>query len=618
MMYYEMNMNIIDQHRVSFSKLIKNIDLNTIEEGLEVCSIPTRTQDNALEVTKDGTSYRLNSKYDPTQEAQKWAAQFHIKNLDTVFVMFGLGNGIFVRELINMMKDDNKLIIYEPSLRIFQHALIEYDLKDILKDSRVYFIIKGLNDYEYPYLLAANLTWMNLYSQLKCIHPGYDKVFPDSFQYFESSLQDNTFNNVVLKNTYASLGRAVFENAIDHIQYLKNSVSIWDLNEDIPKDIPAIIVAAGPSLNKNIEVLKQAKGKSIIFAVDRAYETLLEHNIEPDFVVLLDSAKALKYCGNRKGFKTPLLCCLEGSPEIMSNHDGIKVIYSCEAYVHNIYKKLSKPFYKFGLGGSVTTAAFAVCVNLKFDHIVLMGLDLAFSGGLTHAGTHQETATGERRTLELYVEDIDGNTVKSRHDWYTFLRWFENVIIQLPKDEYDIIDATEGGAKVKGTRIMRLQEVVDQYCNKEFDIDEILHKKKPTFDEEEYPLIYEYLLQGKEELKNIKRNANIAIKECSRILESIKGENDIDNMSHKLVKKLSGINKKIEGTSIYTLLNQYVLSAQTGNIEALYFLTTNKKTDEYVAYEKSLRIYETIITACEIVGPKLDVAMKFFQSSKSK
>lgn len=612
MNYYEHNLNTLEQYRSGFLKLYKKQEMYMTEENYQIRSIPTKTTEYALEVTKEGTVYRLNSKYDPIREARTWADQFTAKNLDTVFVLFGLGNGIFARELANKM-EDNKLIIYEPSMDIFQHVLSEYSLVDLFANKRVMLIVKGLNDYEYPLLISEHLNWINLFSQIKCVHPGYDKLFPETFQYFDNTLQDNTFNNVIAKNTFEYLGKSVFENVIDHIKYLKDSITIWDLMKRIPKEIPAIIVAAGPSLNKNIEVLKQAKGKSIIFAVDRAYETLLEHNIEPDMVVLLDSAKALKYCGNQKGFKTPLLCCLEGSPEIMNNHDGTKIIYACEEYVRNIYKELKKPFKKIGLGGSVTTAAFAVTLSMNFSHIVFIGLDLAFSGGLTHAGSHQETNTEKRRSIELYVEDIEGNTVKTRHDWYTFIRWFENVILQITGNEYDIIDATEGGAKVKGTRIMKLQEVVDQYCVKEFDFKDIINNTKPTFTEKEYEYIYKYLNKGNDELVKIKRYARMAANECSKLLSVMDTDNYDEDAAHKVIVKISSINKKIEGTSLYSLINQYLLSVQTDEIGALYFLTTNKKTDDYISFEKSRRIYASVIEACDIIKPKIKSAMKSFE-----
>ncbi|MBE5967379.1 MAG: motility associated factor glycosyltransferase family protein [Lachnospiraceae bacterium] len=608
-MYYEKNMQILQEYREQLYQLIKQQTIeNTDASDAFVHSVSTRTGELALVVEKDNHQFRLNSRYNPQEEASKWAEQYHIKNLNTVVVMFGLGNGIFAREMMNKLNDDNLMIVYEPSLKIFLHVLEKYDVEDILKNKRVGIVIKGINEFEFPYLLSITLTWMNLFSKVECVHPGYEKLFETSFLDFKNTIKDNTFNNFLTKNTYGFKGKSTAENAFHNLLYLADSVSIWDLDKDLPKDIPAIVVAAGPSLNKNVEILKQAKGKSIIFAVDRSYETLLEHDIEPDFIVTLDADKKLKYCGNRRGFKDTLLCKLESSPDILDNHGGKKIIYYCNDFIVSIYKKLGKKFFNISPGASVATAAFSICVNLGFGRIVFVGQDLAYLGNVSHADlqTSGNVINDEKKAIDLYVEDIHGNTVRTRHDWYAFLRSFENAIQQL--SNVDIIDATEGGARIKGTRILPLQDVVDQYCTRKFDCKSIIDNQTPTFHKKELSGIYDYLVKSRGNLDEIIELSQQAIKELSLY------ETNRKNNGQMLIKSIAEINGKIEKMPIFSLIDEYVMGKGANEIAGLYFVTNDKKTDEEITLSNAKAIFHNMIEASEWVIPLLENSIHKYET----
>ena len=86
-----------------------------------------------MEVISGNHKLRLNSCYNPVQEARRWAQQHRARHLDTVAVMFGLGNGIFLRELLKRINKDNYVIVYEPSYTIFRHILGNYPMEDIYR-----------------------------------------------------------------------------------------------------------------------------------------------------------------------------------------------------------------------------------------------------------------------------------------------------------------------------------------------------------------------------------------------------------------------------------------------------------------------------------------------------
>lgn len=601
-MYYQGNMQAMLEGKKTLYNLINQKEC-PIDDSLTVSSVSTKTDALAIEVDQMGNRIRLNSKYDPLQEAQRWAAQYQAKNLDTVVTMFGMGNGIFLRELINNLKQYHYIIVFEPSYAIFSHAIENYYLEDIFLNEKVLLIVQGINDYEYPYFLSRIVTWMNIYSQVNCYHPGYDKLFPCSYKYYQNTIQDNNFTCIVSKNTMDRIGKNLVANSISNIVHIRNSITFWDLEERLPKDIPVIIVSAGPSLNRNVEILKQAKGKSIIMAVDKAYHTLLRHDVEPDFVVHLDAVKPLSSCGNKVGFTTPLLCLLEGSQQILNNHAGRKVIYDCSGFMRNIYSSFEKNIKEVTSGGSVSTSAFALCALAGFKRIVLVGSNLAYDGGISHAG-EVYTTLEQDESFELYVDDIEGKQVRTRYDWYTFLRWYENAILQM--DDYDVINATEVGANIKGTRNMTLQEVVNQFCTKEINCLEIIEGMKPTFDEDELAGIKDYLRRDSEDLDVIQRKVRRIISDCQKLITDIKLNKNYAADSKRFLKNITETNTFIEEKDISSLINEYIFSVGTNDIEQLYFITNDEKKDEIISYTTTERIYHNILEACDFLKPLVD------------
>ncbi len=604
-MLYQDNMQAMQEgKKILYSYLVKKEAIE--EEGkLSVTSIPTKTDMMAIEIECEGMHIRLNSKYDPYQEAKKWAEQYRAKNLDTIVVMFGLGNGVFLRELVNQLEHYQYIIVYEPSYSIFSHTLENYELTDLFLNEKILIIVKGVNDYEYPYLISGLVTWMNLFSQVKCLHPGYDKLFPDAYRYFLDVLQDNQFTNLITKNTREKIGKYVAKNSITNMVYIKDSISFWDLQEQLPKDIPVVIISAGPSLNKNVEVLKQAKGKAIIMAVDKAYLTLLQHGIEPDFVVLLDVVKPLSSCGNKPGFTTPLLCLLEGSQQIMENHAGRKVVFQCSEYMTHYYEAYGKSMKDVKSGGSVSTSAFALCAVAGFKRIVLIGSNLAYDNGVSHAGGYADLYANE---MELFVEDIEGKQVKTRYDWYSFLRWYENAILQM--EDYDVINATEGGANIKGTRNMTLQEVVDQYCTKEIDCLSIINSMEPSFNAEAIGIIRARLTIAKQDLTEIQKKVNKVIADCQKLITDIKLNKNYTAESRRFLKLVTETNAFVEEKEITSVINQYILSIGVNEIEELYFMSTDKERDEILSYINTEKIYRNITKACDYIAPLIDQVLQ--------
>lgn len=135
-------------------------------------------------------------------------------------------------------------------------------------------------------------------------------------------------------------------------------------------------------------------------------------------------------------------------------------------------------------GGSVSTEAFMIALQMGFKNIVLIGQDLAFTGGVSHT-KGIEDALGDndsyiksRQIVE--VEGINGERLQTDYQMWFYKQWFEKVI-RIYKDKIYVIDATEGGARIEGAEIKSLEEVIKTQCNKELDVHKIEQKILPMF-----------------------------------------------------------------------------------------------------------------------------------------
>ena len=142
----------------------------------------------------------------------------------------------------------------------------------------------------------------------------------------------------------------------------------------IPRDIPAIIVAAGPSLNKNIKELKKAKGRAFIIAVDTAIKPLLAEGIIPDMFAIVDGKKPIELVEKEEARNIPLLTSISAANSVLSYHTGKKFFYNeGYVYINSMFYRNGESFETVACGGSVATSAFALAFMIGIDTIILVG-----------------------------------------------------------------------------------------------------------------------------------------------------------------------------------------------------------------------------------------------------
>lgn len=600
--YYQKNLEILKKYRTTLCDRY----LEALEQPERVYPCDEITVQTAKDgspifhIKREGQSVRLNSPYRPQQEAERWASQFSNDNILVNAMLFGLGNGMFAQALLQKLKPDAKFFLCEPNLDVFHTAMQERDLGDILQDERVFLCLEDLNPEGFRDLLRGNTHWTNLDTQIVCHHTGYEVLFAEAYRDFLVSIKKNSEMVQVNKDTQAHFAKKVVPNMVKNMTFLQTGRLISDYVGTMPKDIPAIIVAAGPSLDKNIEELKRAKGKAFIIAVDTAVRHLIKHDIMPDAMVTLDTAKPISYMNIEEVRDVPLFCMLESRYEIMEYHTGLKIWLQGGLYLGELAKRHGKEFLPYQPGGSVATAAFAICAALEFETIVLVGQDLAYSGEVTHAGGAVSHVMNEKYGIKM-IEGIDGGQIRSRHDWIIYLDWFEEAI-QTVKDRTEVIDATEGGAMIHGSDIMKLSEVIDRYCDRTVDMSAILQSPSPMFNEQEYADVCEELQSYIEELHDMKKDAERAAEHSREALELLK-KKTINKRLEKLQRKVLSATSRIGEYKVYDIVDIYMSNISNKYLSGVFVVSEDSHQDEMSMYHSSQEIFRGIVDTVDVVLP---------------
>ncbi|HHV10456.1 MAG TPA: DUF115 domain-containing protein [Clostridiales bacterium] len=615
--YYNRNMELLEKYNHKLYSCIKEYeDDRSSFTPVHVYSSPTKDGNAALTVSINRQEFRLNSIYYPIQEAQRWCSQFEFSNLGIVISLYGLGNGIFLRELINRKGNEDIILVYEPCMEIFFHVINNYDITDILENEKVLISVEDFNEEDFREAIVRHVYWTNLGSQIVCMHPQYDKVFMEKSIKFLQILNGHNNRTIVNRNTNAFFGRDAVENTIKNLRFVQNAMTVKDLAKENFGDVPAIIVSAGPSLDKNIHLLKQAKGKAVIVATDTAMKFLYRHDVVPDFFVTLDAMKPESYLDDPRFMEVPLFCKVEANWRILYKHNAKKIYCSSHSYMENMFERLGKKISDYTTGGSVATGAFSVCAEMKFKHIILVGQDLAFAGDRTHAGELSDHVHGEEEGIR-YIEGIHGGRVKTRHDWYIYLQWFEDSI-QLVKDSIEVIDGTEGGAKIHGTKIMTLQEAIDRYCNEDINVAEILDKTSNTLSDGEISQLHGFMRESIQELDVIYEKVHQAELYCDQIIETLKNNGALNDEVIDKSAELEKINNLIESCMAYRLIDDYISDVSLHTLSELYRFTGDEEVDRIHTFQRACVFYQLMSSAVTAIKPMLEEAVATFWDGENR
>lgn len=568
MTIYEKNLEVLAKHYPQMDELIEkakqdNEDTTVVREEMANDGTPI------LKIKTEEADCYLNGKRNTSESAQMWYKGLgELQTNATVFVM-GVGNYTYLQELVEKTKKKIIIVVYEPSIQIFLYFLEHVPLEAWMEHHLIAFWVEGLEGMEEEHLedfLDGVIRYEMLKYNRTLIVPNYDILFHQKAVNFIETCKKIAMRGMVLHNTKVTFSDVVVKNILYNMPYLCDGYKTTQLIDVIPRDIPGIVVAAGPSLNKNINDLKAAKGKAFIIAVDTALKPLINAGIIPDMFVCIDGEKPLNLIEKEEVKKIPFLTGLAAASDVLAYHTGKKFFYN-EGYsvAERILLQTEMPIGCVETGGSVATNAFSILHKIGLTRIILVGQDLAFTGNKSHAdGTFADKMQEVDTSNYVMVKGNYEDEVPTRLDMKQFRDWYDMYIAGCQEriKGFRVINATEGGAYIKNTEVMTLKEAIEKECTKEVDIEACLNKLPPMLSEKKRQWSINYMRGLPEEFEDIKKIAK-KIEKYYKKLDKICDRKKIDTDEYVgLLKKIEKEIKHIEGEPTYQLITMTLVTAQ--------------------------------------------------------
>lgn len=615
-----MNNSVFDKNIESMSKKDKqftedylklhNIDLVKNEYNQAVNEVVPGSEcidgREILYVQTKGKFYQLDSLYSSKIVMDLWCEQIKNTNFNAKLVLFGLGNAMYIRAFLQKVPYSERVIVYEPSFAIFNYVIKKFDFCDLLEDHRILFYIEGINGSPNKNTLYPYFDFQDVGNILFLDYLNYTVLFPKQYHKFHVEVQKminmiNAFDYVLER-----FGRAYFYNTLTNFPYFINSYSIFDLSIHIPEGTTAILVSAGPSLDKNIEYLKNAKGKAFIISVDSALNALLKRDIVPDIFITVDGKKMEAHFKDERTKTIPMVCNLVSNMNVVSSHTGKRFFISdSNRYIDKILAKLGRTLPVVESGGSVANSAYSFLELLGFKTIIMVGQDLAYTDNRTHAvdtirGSWNLDITREK-VVEL--EGYFGEIVKSSNEFVMYLDWFENEILKKPN--VTMINATEGGAKIHGALQMKLDEAIQTYCKELIDTQKIFDAANKLLSENEITEITKDFKSIIDEVKLIQKNAENAILIYQKMLEKVYLDKYRSKEFLSMYKKVKSLTEDIEQTDAIYFVDCMMQDKIKKATDQIYKIKDNEKEELTEGVSKAIEYMEAIISTVKEILPDL-------------
>jgi hypothetical protein len=295
-------------------------------------------------------------------------------------------------------------------------------------------------------------------------------IFNQKIMLRNTITSDNTLN--YLKNMFINLGHIHKKNDLTS---LKNSLAKY----------PAIIVSAGPSLNKQIELLKKYQSSFIIICVNQIFKLLLSNGIKPDIVISLDSGSTPNWERHEIPENTFMFADVGVSKHYLQAINNNSFFTSTNNDLISLMEDFGTSANILPTGGSVATSAYALARHLGCNPIVFIGQDLALTDGKDHADGYKDTYSKsfleERTRLGFYVPGYYGGYVKTERQLNFYLKWFEEAF-KIDKETI-IFNSTEGGANIAGAKNIPFATVCNEIsqfniCKNLIDFSKIINSRE--------------------------------------------------------------------------------------------------------------------------------------------
>ncbi|ECL3019084.1 motility associated factor glycosyltransferase family protein [Campylobacter jejuni] len=535
-----------------------------------------------------------------------------------VLFFYGFGNGMFYKALCEN-KNHKHIIVFEDELEILALALHLFNFSKELKNEKLIL-------FHTPNITTAQLTTLFMYEYIQksvkifnlFIHSDfYLKFYAHQIQELNKKLIENIRFIVLAKGNDPYDSIIGIKHMLNNLPKLLNHGIFQNfLKERKQKVKNAIIVSTGPSLTKQLPLLKKYANKATIFCADSAYPILAKHDIKPDYVCMLERDDIVSKCFDNdfKEFDKGILFILAS----VVHKEVIEFLERNNREYMLVHRPLHfavslnlKEFGYIGVGASVANMVYELAASLRHENIIFIGQDLAYAeDGSSHPREHIYGNEGEKIRGEVYTLAYGGEKqVRTQLTWNLFRQAFEKDIFWAKeKLKINTYNCTEGGARIEGTIEKPFKEMCETLLKEDL--------KKPF----EKPKILEnnetknkFLQTQKLLIKNVEQSEKF-IKKCQNELKKLDFELSKSQLNLqtliKIKQNLLIFFKDFKRLKLFNELTQaiyYHNECEIMHYEVLNDLEQNKKIKDFLTSQKTwwLQSFEYLNTQNQIIKEAL-------------
>ncbi|EPU7283092.1 motility associated factor glycosyltransferase family protein [Campylobacter upsaliensis] len=432
-------------------------------------AILNHIQNSHLDENGGGLAYEEGEKEQFFEEIKK-------QSLNYPFIcLFGIGDGELLKRLIPSYP---LIIVFEENLDFFISAFSRFDFSEDFRQGRVIFVDTSSEKLEL--YLSMLFSTKPYYQYLSLFELFMNGNFYHRF-YLEKAKAVHRLCESVIFTTLSTLGVwakdilfSVYENFLSNVPLMLENIPIARLIEERKNQFEnAIVISAGPSLSKQLPLLKKVQENAVLFCADGALNIVLEQGIEPDYILNTDISDFAKAFLHKIPAKSLLINGYSTHPKTLESIKDKKLSIVLGTKDGVCQYNFFKDFGFIELGSNVSHFAYALALKLGFKNIIMLGQDLSLDfNGNSHAKGY---ALGENFETEADIKYFKVKAYKGLDEVTTHITWdyyrkdLERLFL-LNKDKATFINSTEGGAFIKFTKELSFEESA-----------KMLTTKKPNF-----------------------------------------------------------------------------------------------------------------------------------------
>ncbi|EDO9634330.1 motility associated factor glycosyltransferase family protein [Campylobacter coli] len=588
------NKNIEALSNILLKESLKEIKSSKFELILGKDNLDINLKDTSIK--NNGGGYNENLLYqDPIKELQTMLNTYNDKYLlYPVLYFYGFGNGILFKALLQN-KNHQHIVVFEKDIEIIWIMFHILDFSSELQSARLMVLENDkLQAQDYtelcsskPFFQFSRIYFLELMSH-------YYERFHEDILGLNKKLAENFKNSIVSYgndplDALQGIEQFVYNlpQMITHPSYTKLLSKRKNLSDT------AIIVSTGPSLTKQLPLLKKYASKATIFCADSSYPILAKHGIKPDYVCMLErteiTAEFFNHDFGEFDKDIVFVCAGVVHPKTIEYLKNKTFIITQKVLAFPYYINL-KNFCYAAVGFSVAHTLSYLATHLSHKNIIFIGQDLAYAeNGNSHPDDYQNSANYESQMYEHILTIAYGGNgkVETHSIWLLFKNWFENEMIpNTRKMGITTYNCTEGGARIEGTIekpfLWACENLLDKDLNKPFEkLEPLSLNKQNEFLLKAYYKVYQ-------SIKHCRDFSKILSNDFENIQSVYLSLNEKEEDINLAIKKIDEFKNKLENIKqmqdLYEILGPLLTQFEL-NLAKIYVLNPKTKED---AFNKSI------------------------------